>query len=426
MRSGGGREAGSEQGADTSARARGGGPRAPEHVAGGGPVPELKPRILLVDDDDGLLEISGQILRAEGFDVTSCTSGQAAIDVLDTRHFDAVISDVRMPGLDGLGLLRAVRERDADLPVVLTTGDPSFEGVSEALDHGALHYLIKPVPLEKLVDTARRAVRLGTLARLKREALRAQGGVDLLIGDRAGLEAAFARALQSLWMAYQPIVGADGSAFGYEALVRCHEPLFPHPEALLAAAERLERLPELGRAIRAAVSDALSREAFPGVAFVNLHPLDLNDDALLDPDAPLSRFAPRAVLEVTERAHLDHVRDVAVRVARLRKLGYRIALDDLGAGYAGLTSFAALVPDFVKIDRALVQGMDRHALRRRLVASMAHVCTELGISVVAEGIETLREQEEAIGAGCALLQGYLIGRPSPRAASGEREGSPGS
>lgn len=224
-------------------------------------------------------------------------------------------------------------------------------------------------------------------------------------------------------MVYQPIVKADGSLFGYEALVRSGEGLFPHPGALLAAAERLDRLPELGCTIRAAVGDALSRRALPGVAFVNLHPLDLNDDALLDPRSPLARFATRVVLEVTERAHLDNVRDVTARVAHLRGLGFRIALDDLGAGYAGLTSFAALVPDFVKIDRALIQDMDTHPVRRRLVASMSRVCEDLDISVVAEGIETAPERAEAVGAGCPLLQGYLIGHPARRWPTGAQAGS---
>jgi len=379
---------------------------------------ELKPRILLVDDESELLALYADVLRSEGFDVTACTSGRHAITALASRPFDAVISDIRMPGLDGLGVLRAVREHDADLPVVLTTGDPSLEGVSQALDYGALHYLIKPVPLEKLVDTARRAVRLGALARLKRDALHAQGESDHLIGDRIGLEAAFLRALKSLHMVYQPIVHSDGSGFGSEALVRCGEPLFPHPGALFMAAERLGRLFELGRVIRAAVGDTLAGQGLPGFAFVNVHPLELNDDSLLDPKSPLSRFAPSVVLEVTERAHLDNVRNVSDRVARLRELGFRIALDDLGGGYAGLTSFAALVPDFVKIDGELVQGIDHHTLRRRLVASIAHVCNELGIPVVAEGIETSGEKEEALRAGCELLQGFLIGRPAPPDAAG--------
>jgi EAL domain-containing protein (putative c-di-GMP-specific phosphodiesterase class I)/ActR/RegA family two-component response regulator len=382
-------------------------------------MPETKPRILLVDDEPELLAVNSDILSTAGFTVTACTSGREAIAALASGAFDAVISDVRMPGLDGLGVLRAVREHDVDLPVVLTTGDPSLEGVSEALDHGVLHYLIKPVPLDKLVETARRAVRLGRLARLKRDALRAQGESDHLIGDRIGLEAAFARALKSLHMVYQPIVHSDGSGFGNEALVRCGEPLFPHPGSLFLAAERLGRLFDLGRAIRASVGETLARHAVPGLAFVNLHPLELNDDALLDPGASLSRFAPSVVLEVTERAHLDNVRNVTDRVARLRTLGFRIALDDLGGGYAGLTSFAALVPDFVKIDGELVKGIDTHPLRARLVASIAGVCNDLGIPVVAEGIETASEKAEAVRAGCELLQGFLIGRPAPPEATGD-------
>lgn len=371
-----------------------------------------RPRILLVDDDEALLQLNADLLREAGFDVALSTNGHEAIEALNAEAFDAVITDVRMPGLDGLGLLRAVRERDLDLPVLLTTGDPSLDGVSEALDHGALHYLVKPVAVGKLLEAARRAVKLGTLARLKREALEAQGGGDHLVGDRAGLDAAFGRALRSLWMAYQPIVRPDGSPFGYEALVRSGETLFPQPEALLGAAERLERMPELGRVIRTSVGLSLYRQAFQGAAFVNLHPLELNDDALLDPRSSLSRFASRVVLEVTERARLDHVHDVAGRVASLRSIGYRIALDDLGAGYAGLTAFAALVPDLVKIDRELVHGIDSNPLRRKLVRSITEVCRDLGILVVAEGVETGEEREVVLGLGCELLQGFLIGRPA--------------
>jgi EAL domain-containing protein (putative c-di-GMP-specific phosphodiesterase class I) len=384
-------------------------------------MPTGKARILLVDDEASLLATSSEILRDAGFSVTACTNGREAMEALSEGGFDAVISDIRMPGLDGIGVLRAVREHDADLPVVLTTGEPSLEGVSEALDYGALHYLIKPVALEKLVETARRAVRLGLLARLKRDALRLTGGDDHLVGDRVGLEAAFARALKSLHMVYQPIVYADGSAFGQEALLRCSEPLFPHPGALLLAAERLGRVHQLGREIRGHVADAFARGSLPGFVFVNLHPHDLNDDLLLDPESALSSFATRVVLEVTERAHLDSVRNVAGRVARLRELGFRIALDDLGGGYAGLTSFAALVPDFVKIDGELVKGIDQNLLRRSLVASIARVCRDLGIPVVAEGIETASEGEAAVDAGCELLQGFLIGRAAPL---GGTEGRP--
>lgn len=146
--------------------------------------------------------------------------------------------------------------------------------------------------------------------------------------------------------------------------------------------------------------------------FVNLHALELADEALLDPRAPLSRFASRVVLEITERASLDGIPDSAERIAALRRLGYRIALDDLGAGHAGLNSFAALSPEIVKLDMALVRGLDRDSLKRQIVSSMATLCRELGIVVVAEGIETEGKRDAATQAGCDLLQGYLFGRPA--------------
>ena len=145
--------------------------------------------------------------------------------------------------------------------------------------------------------------------------------------------------------------------------------------------------------------------------FVNLQPRDLDDDALYDAAAPLSAEAPRVVLEITERESLSSTPQVRERVTTLRKLGYRIAIDDLGAGYAGLTSFALLEPDIVKLDMALVRGVDHEPVKRRLIASFTTLCKEMGVLVVAEGIETAPERDAIIDLGCDLLQGFFIGRP---------------
>lgn len=369
-------------------------------------------KLVVVDDDAGLREMLTAWLEHAGFAVTACADGRAALEALDGDTFDAVLSDIRMPGMEGLELLRAVRDKDLDLPVVLLTGGPSLETAVEALAWGALDYLIKPVRAERLLETMGRAVKLGALARLKREAL-VTLGFDRLTGDRAGLEASFARALNGIWMACQPIVRADdGGLHAHEALVRTREPIFPHPGALFEAAERLGRVSDLEAAIRREVASLLASGALPGKVFVNVHPRDLADDTILDPAAPLSRFASRVVFEVTERASLDGVAGVAERIRRLRQLGYSIAIDDLGAGYAGLTSLAALSPEIVKIDMALVRGLDRDSVRQKLVASIAGVCRELGILVVAEGVETEGERSAAVAAGCDLLQGFLLGRPA--------------
>jgi len=372
-----------------------------------------KGRVLIADDNVALLETCAEVLEDAGFDVQTAVDGREALNCLGQADFEAVVSDIQMPGLDGLQLLRAVRARDLDVPVLMMTGNPNVETAVQALNYGALGYLVKPTSADALIQAVEQAVRLNRIARVKRQALTHLGMHDKLLGDRAGLEAGFNRALQSLWMAYQPIVrAADAAVFGHEALVRTHEHSVPHPGALFDAAERLGRVPELSRRIRDRVAETLQTAASPGILFVNLHPFDLSDEALLANGSRLSTHAETVVLEVTERAPLDSMPGVRERIQSLRDLGYRIAIDDLGAGYAGLTSFATLEPDIVKLDMALVRGVDREPVKRKLVASMTSLCKELGILVVAEGMETPLEREALTDMGCDLLQGFLFGRPA--------------
>ncbi len=168
----------------------------------------------------------------------------------------------------------------------------------------------------------------------------------------------------------------------------------------------------LGRLVRERVA-ASPPAARNVILFLNLHPLDLADPGLGESIVPIEVWAKSIVLEITERSSLEGIDDLESRIAALRRRGYRIALDDLGAGYAGLTSFAALDPEVVKIDMQLVRGVDADPIKQRLVASMTGLCRELGIQVVAEGVETAAERDALAELGCDLLQGYLIGRPKP-------------
>jgi EAL domain-containing protein (putative c-di-GMP-specific phosphodiesterase class I)/ActR/RegA family two-component response regulator len=369
-------------------------------------------RILLADDDAALARSLMRILERAGYIVSCAPDGKIAGEILRNERFDAVLSDISMPTVDGIELLRTVREYDLDIPVILMTGTPEVRTAIKALEHGALRYLTKPIDNHALVDEIGYAVRMCRIARLKREALAHVGDLDKFVGDRAGLESRFRRALEKVAMAYQPIVSwAKQEVHSYEALVRTSEPSLPNPGALFDAAERTGRLRDLGRAIRASV--ARSAGDGTGLLFVNIHPQDLNDEELSSPDAPLSRVASRVVLEITERASLGAVVDVRTRVDSLRKLGFRIAVDDLGAGYAGLTTFTLLQPDFVKLDMTLVRDIDADTTRQRVVGTMSRLCRELGMSVVAEGIETVAERDTLLTLGCDLLQGYLFARPGP-------------
>src|SRR5580692_9134993 len=226
------------------------------------------------------------------------------------------------------------------------------------------------------------------------------------LGERAALEVRFSWGMSLLWMAFQPIVSwRDRTIFGYEALLRSDEPLMKNPAELLDAAERLGRLMELGRAVRARVAAAASESPDGVKLFVNLHSADLNDEELYSRDAPLSLIANRVVLEITERASLYGVKNVAACIARLKELGFRIAIDDLGAGYAGLTSFTQLEPEVAKLDVSLIRGIDNDARRQRIVRSMKRLCDELGVLVIAEGVETAAERDMLADIGCELLQG---------------------
>lgn len=374
------------------------------------PTPCRTSRILLVDDDEQVLRAISRLLHLGGHEVVSAKKVTDAIGLLRGSEFDAVLSDIQMPGGTGLDLLRVVQGDDLDVPVILMTGEPRVETAALAVEHGALYYLVKPIDPSALHQAVSKAITRRQALREQKAALERLASVSP--ESEHLLAQTFDSALSSLWMAFQPIVSSDdGHVFGYEALLRSEEEALPHPSAVLAAAERLDRLPELGRTIRA-LSAASFRDAAPGsLLFVNLHARDLADPTLIDRVAPLSQISERVVLEVTERAAMRDADEVRAKVGELRRLGFRIAVDDLGAGYAGLTSFALLEPEFVKLDMSIVRDVHRSAIKRKLIGSITTLCREMGVRVVAEGIETTEELIALRGLGCDLLQGYLFARP---------------
>ncbi|MBC8133597.1 MAG: EAL domain-containing protein [Deltaproteobacteria bacterium] len=373
--------------------------------------------ILLVDDEPTITRGYARTLSASGYTVEVANGGKEAAALFRQKAFDVIISDISMPGMSGLELLRAVREHDLDVPVIIMTGGPAVQSAIEAMEYGAHRYLIKPVDPTQLEDVVARAVRLHAMARVRREALEQYRAGGRQLGDRASLEARYERALASVWIAYQPIISwSTRTLFAYEALVRNEEPALRNPGDLFDAAERLGRLHELGQAIRQRVADTIRDVPSTGLVFVNVHTADLHDESLFHPSSPLSKHAARVVLEITERAALDQVKDLMARMAQLRAMGYRIAVDDLGAGYAGLTSFAQLEPEVVKVDMSLVRGIDCSPTKQKLLSSIIGLCRDLQIQIIAEGIETEAERDTLIRLGGDLCQGYLFahpGRPYP-------------
>ncbi len=366
-------------------------------------------RVLVTDDDEQMRRVCMRALTNEGWDVTLATDGRDAIEAVREAKagFDCVVSDVNMPEIDGFELIAAIREHDDDLPVLLMTGDPTLDGAVRAIDTGAVSYLSKPFDQEMLVSAVARAARRHGVARMRR---RAESSRMSTMRDELSskLDAAFS----SVWMAFQPIVDITAQkVYAYEALLRTDEETMMRPDVFIATAERLDRIHELGRTVRAAVARSIPKAPTDAFLFVNVHGLELTDEALFDASNPLVEHASRVVLEITERVGIDALGG-PTRVEMLRKLGFRIAVDDLGAGYAALGALATLEPEIVKLDMSLVRDLDRHPTKRRVVGAIATLCRELGSRVVAEGVETRDEYDAIVDAGVELIQGYLLARPT--------------
>jgi EAL domain-containing protein (putative c-di-GMP-specific phosphodiesterase class I) len=365
--------------------------------------------VLIVDDDPTIQRAVQRALTREGWATTIVNNGREAVAALAAKSasFDCVVSDVNMPELDGYGMVEALRAKDDGIPVLLITGEPTLEGAVRAIDLGAVSYLAKPFDQETLAAAVARAARRHGVERVRR---RAESYSRELFRD--DVEARFARALERSWMAFQPIVNVkDRTIHAYEALLRTDEESLRRTDIFIATAERLAKVELLGRTVRAAVArEAVALPAGVNL-FVNLHGLELSDEQLYDAKSALAQFAPQVVLEITERTGIDPATGAA-RVAMLRKLGYRIAVDDLGAGYAALGALATLEPEVVKLDMSLVRDLDQQPRKRRIVAAITAMCRELGSHVVAEGVENRAELAACLDSGIELIQGYLLAKPA--------------
>src|SRR3954471_13616130 len=119
-------------------------------------------RILIVDDDRAQRSLLETFLHAQGYQTHSAASGEAALQLLLEEKFSMMISDVRMPGMSGLEMLRRVRQKHPDLPVLLVTAFADIRSAVTAMRDGAVNYLAKPIDLDELILTVRKAINPGS------------------------------------------------------------------------------------------------------------------------------------------------------------------------------------------------------------------------------------------------------------------------
>jgi diguanylate cyclase (GGDEF)-like protein len=214
----------------------------------------------------------------------------------------------------------------------------------------------------------------------------------------------------ALFAAVQPIVRlADGEVIGYEALARATDPtVVGAPDAWFARAA----IEGWSSTLEAACLLAAASVGVPPedrLLFVNLLPRHLSSPQVL---AMRDVLPARLVLELTEQEAIADVDAVRADLEEWTGRGARVALDDVGAGYSGLQQVVHLQPEFLKLDRSLITGIDGDRVRQAMVASLLGFAGAVGTTIIAEGVETDAELRWLRDAGVPLAQGYHLARPS--------------
>jgi EAL domain-containing protein (putative c-di-GMP-specific phosphodiesterase class I) len=208
-------------------------------------------------------------------------------------------------------------------------------------------------------------------------------------------------------MVFQPIVDLKRRrVFAYEALVRPQ--LHKTPPELIADAAKEQKLGVLGRMLREAAIAGCPDHPL----FINIHPDELLEHFLVQPDDPLFKHGEDVYLELTEAVPLSRLDLCGDMLHEIQGRGVHVVVDDLGSGYSNLRYLADLKPRVVKLDRELVTGLRSGTRRFQLVRGLVDLCNDLEATVVAECLETPEELAAAIEAGCHLGQGYVLARPA--------------
>ena len=214
--------------------------------------------------------------------------------------------------------------------------------------------------------------------------------------------------------AYQPIVDLETrSVYGHEALVRG-----PDGEGAMSVLSQVTeknryrfdqacRVKAIKSAAQLGIEERISINFLPNAIYKPEICIRTTLEAARTHNFPLHRI----IFEVTEGERVEDGPWLAEILREYKRCGFLTAIDDFGAGYAGLTLLANFQPDLIKIDMELVRDVDQSKSRQAIVVGLLRICQDMGVKVIAEGVETAAERDFLSDAGIRLMQGYLFSRP---------------
>ena len=375
----------------------------------------------MLDDDSFMLKLLGHVLANLGFtQVTSCDSGRAALAWFDSPNNppDLILLDLNMPEMDGVEFVRHLVERLYSGSLILISGEDERmlqAAVKLVQAHkisvlGHLHKPVKPASLSALLE------KWATPSPASHRAAKKVYGADEL---RAAIDNG------ELVNYYQPKVAvATGELVGVETLVRWRHPQdgMVFPDQFIGVAEAHGLIDDLTRVV---LTGALAQAKVWRDAGLALRvAVNVSMDSLASVDFPdlVAGLAAQAgvppqtvVLEVTESRLMQDLRAPLEILTRLLLKRFRLSIDDFGTGHSSLAQLRDLPFDELKIDQSFVHGAWADETLRAMYDASLGLARQLGMEVVAEGVEDWNDWNLLRRTGCQFAQGYFIARPMPAA-----------
>lgn len=367
-------------------------------------------RLLVIDDEIDICETISELAAAKGLEVATISDPAKVSDKIAEFSPDLIMLDLLMPGTDGVELLRVLAEQVKEAKICLMSGSDA-RVLNSARRLGSAHGLNVVAALEKPLEIS--AIR---------------NAIDLMAGTaQANPNTELAKAIEQeqLILYYQPIIEiATRRVEGAEALVRWAHPL----RGILPPAEFLDQIiaeglmqPMTEHVLKTAIQQAvkwrqMGEDLSVSVNVTASYLLELSlPDKLSDLCKQHNLPPEKLILEVTETEamrDMTKTMDVLLRM-RIRNIG--VAVDDFGTGHSSLRELQRMPFSEIKIDRGFVMDMVTNKDSAMIVNSIIDLGHNLGLKVIAEGVEDVRTWRLLENKGCDFAQGYYMAKPMPAA-----------
>ncbi len=366
----------------------------------------VKKRILLVDDDRDFVDIFSMRLHSRDYIVNVASTAEEAFERVKDAP-DLILLDLVLPDVSGYEVCRRLRSDKVTsrIPIVMLTGKDASQDKVEGLHTGADDYVTKPFDIEELFARLEAVLRRNQPfeERVKDKAKAINEVKGIINGELVNPY-------------FQPIFYLSPQGLlGREVLSR---PLpgsyFPNPEVLFDTAFHLGMLFDLEIMCHKKALTKLGDKAKESLTFFNVSPYLIQDEKFKEFSSFYESYAQaeNIVLELTERTAINNFAGFLKTLKFFKEKGFKTSIDDIGSGYAALDLIVEIKPDFIKIDRHLIQDIQDNPVKQNLLKAIISFCRQSNIISIAEGIEKEEELKVLVDYGIDAGQGYFLARPS--------------